>query len=100
MGSQKGNAARSKNRASSSRFNAYLLQSFDYLHIYSFVTYFSIFDFIFFQKNHISMASALAPTGGPVVGFGGYLGSSKIETSVSSTSAEESQSLSVNFDIL
>lgn len=46
------------------------------------------------------MASALAPTGGPVVGFGGYLGSSKIEPSVSSTSAEESQSLSVNFDIL
>lgn len=41
------------------------------------------------------MASALAPTGGPVVGFGGYLGSSKIEPSVSSTSAEESQSFSV-----
>ncbi|KAJ4772899.1 E3 ubiquitin-protein ligase listerin [Rhynchospora pubera] len=54
MGKQKGDASRSKNRASSS-----------------------------------SMASSLVPTGAPTVGFGGYLGSSKVEASVASTSAEE-----------
>jgi hypothetical protein len=41
------------------------------------------------------MASSLVPTGGPIVGFGGYLGSSKIELTVSSTSAPKAQQFSV-----
>lgn len=95
MGKQKGDAARSKNRASSSRFNA-LLRSLNYLHI-CFLVSLSHFLILFFfsQKFCISMASSLVPTGGPIVGFGGYLGSSKIEPSVSSTSAEESLPFSV-----
>ncbi|KAJ3688315.1 hypothetical protein LUZ61_017479 [Rhynchospora tenuis] len=44
------------------------------------------------RASSSSMASSLVPTGAPIVGFGGYLGSSKIEASVASTSAEETLS--------